>query len=366
VQGAGKRLRKAWQILAARPWFTTLANVLGVFAGLLGTLYTDDIRAAFPFEWAPGGTLSVHALVFWSCFLIFAFTFVSRESAVEKGRIESERRLDQTIRTMPPRGFVAEFARYYEQCFKAVRALEKAPEAKRNQVVEVIRLILWSIASLARKYDAALDATYGANLMFYFESPRKWAEYSGGDISGLKMLFVEPEIAFERMPVLVLANDLAAADFDGATAGNTDGFVERLDTVALPVISDGSARSTDGKRWRLLPGAPLAFFEQKPNAYNDTSEIGKWCRERGDFSESICQQVERYFSSPVARQAMRSFASLPVTSRLDNVRLGVLNLHSSRANLLFGEGAPSQFFPLTQPFIAMLADLVAQLLKLKV
>jgi hypothetical protein len=109
-------------------------------------------------------------------------------------------------------------------------------------------------------------------------------------------------------------------------------------------------RQSSGKK-------PLAFFEQKPNAYNDTNEIGKWCRERGDFSESICQQVERYFTSPIASQAMRSFASLPITSRLDNVRLGVLNLHSSRANLLFGEGTPSQFFPLTQPFIGMLTDL---------
>jgi hypothetical protein len=114
-----------------------------------------------------------------ACFLIFTFTFVSRESAVENTRIESERRLYQTIRTMPPRGFVAEFARYHEQCFKAVRALERTPEARRNQVVEVIRLILWSIASLARKYDAAIDATYGANVMLYFESPGKWTEYSG-------------------------------------------------------------------------------------------------------------------------------------------------------------------------------------------
>src|SRR5882724_4148076 len=121
LRAANEAIWTFWRALAVNPWFATLANALGVFAGLLGTLYTDDIRSAVPFEWAPSGFLSIHATLFWVCFLVFGITFLSRERAVERNRSEAERRLDQTIRTMPPRGFVTEFARYYEQCFKGAR-----------------------------------------------------------------------------------------------------------------------------------------------------------------------------------------------------------------------------------------------------
>ena len=70
-----------WLNLARHPLFSTLANTLGVFAGLIGALYTDDLRAAFPFQWHNWSGLSLHALLFW----LFFWSLRSR-SYRESGR----------------------------------------------------------------------------------------------------------------------------------------------------------------------------------------------------------------------------------------------------------------------------------------
>jgi len=159
-----------WLRLAKHPLFATVANALGVFAGLVGALYTDDVRNAFPFQWQNLGGLSSHAVAFWFSFLIFAFTFLSREWSVDRQRVESEKRLEETIRTMPPRGYVLEFARYFELCHKAVRALESEASPTREQIRPVVRIVLSSIAHLARRFDGAEGSMYAANIMLYFEN----------------------------------------------------------------------------------------------------------------------------------------------------------------------------------------------------
>ena len=74
-----------WLSTARHPVFATFANLLGVFAGFLGALYTDDIRNAFPFYSGPYTGVSVHSIVFWTGFSVFALTFLSREYSTDNG-----------------------------------------------------------------------------------------------------------------------------------------------------------------------------------------------------------------------------------------------------------------------------------------
>ncbi len=345
-----------WLALARHPVFSTVANALGVFAGFVGALYTDDVRAAFPFRWGGWTGFAYHALIFWVFFIVFAFTFLSREWAADRLRAESERRLEDTIRTMPPRGFVLEFAQYFQQCHRATRAVENAASPKTDQIREAVCLTLSSVVHLASKYDAADGATYAANIMLYFESADAWKKYSGST-GHPEIKFAERDAAKDRLPLLVLEKRLSASTKSGPSShGGPDPELTRLPDIALPVPEQSHAgRTEDGKRWRVLPGAPLTFFTLEPNIYEDTGALGEWCREHGDFSESICLEVEQYFGQDAVRRSIRSFASVPIISEDGASRIGVLNLHSSRPGILKDPGAPSQFFPLIQPFTRLLS-----------
>jgi len=358
------------------------ANVLGVVAGILGSLYAPDIlSAAFhlgnPFK---PQTVDWAATWFWGCLLIFGFSFLSREWAVQELQQESEKRLSQsyqtlteTMATMPPRGFVLELGEYYTQCYRVVRALQRTTP-NGAQIEQVIQLILRSIASLARKFDAEHGACYGANVMLHFASPAAWSAFSGEEVGALHVAFIEPDTDIRNLPVLVLQPRLSAqtevqaqadaqvqTDVHGGQLG-PDPALNGLRHFALPVLEHNHGRSADGKRYRVLPGAPLTFVVQEPNAYADSSQLGAWCRKNGDFSDSICQEVEAYFRQEPAATHFRSFASIPITSPLDGQRLGVLNMHSNRVRLLWKSETPSQFYPAILPLQSLLAELLAQLL----
>lgn len=350
-----------WLRFARHPVFATLANALGVFAGLLGALYTEDIRNATPFQWTQWHTLSLHALVFWVCFLVFAFTFLSREWAVDKVRESSEQKLEDTIRTMPPRGFVVEFAQYFGQCHKAVKALDLIASPSRDQIARVARMLLSSVAHLARKYDAAQGATYAANVMIYWETVAHWQKYMGTvEVPDVK--FAEAEAALDRIPLLIIDRLLSATTGSG-NIDDPDPVLTTIPNLALPVPGQSrNGRSDDGKRWRVLPGAPLTYFTKEPNSYEDTSALGSWCRERGDFSESVSLQVESYFGQDNVRNVIGSFASIPIKSSANTMPIGVVNLHCNSTGILRDPGAPSQFFPLIEPFTTLLADTMLRLL----
>lgn len=147
-----------------------------------------------------------------------------------------------------------------------------------------------------------------------------------------------------------------------------------LKPLALPVPALDSKMSADGQRWRVLPGAPLAFVKATEgpaplvDLYADTATLGRWCREHGDFSPSVVSEIEDYFCGE-AGQRVRSFASLPIrrpdkTSSL----IGVLNIHANRTGLLRsiaiqlqggGGAAPAeQFGFLVAPLLSILAQLL--------
>ena len=58
------------------PVYATITTVLAVIAGLLGSVYQNDIARAFPLVWAgPWGSVSGRAVVFWVSVLVFAILF---------------------------------------------------------------------------------------------------------------------------------------------------------------------------------------------------------------------------------------------------------------------------------------------------
>jgi hypothetical protein len=131
--------------------------------------------------------------------------------------------------------------------------------------------------------------------------------------------------------------------------------------MALPVPV--AKLSSDGQRSRVLPGAPRAFSACLLDVYADTNTLGQWCREKDDFSESVCKQVDEYFRG---QRHVRSFVPFPLMQLRDKPPVAVLNIRRNK------EGIPrsrevsereviDQFSALLGPFSPTLLLLLGRL-----
>jgi len=337
--------------------YAAFVSLLGVLAGVLGSLYTDDIKSAFPFVLTMSGPISMHAAFFWLCVILATFLFFLAQRASEVQRRESESRLDQRseelvrlIRTMPPSDFLYAFRDIYQGCAAALNTVAGGSPT-RDSVEKAIRVVCKGIATLARRFDGdSGQFVYAANVM-------RHRPVSGLDASQLseirkRLMFCEPEADVSTLEgVLDLDLKLSTAT---RLAGNEPD--NQLKPLALPIPK--VQKTTDGK-WRVLPGAPLAFCQGAIDGYGDTSTLGEWCRNQG-FSHGIAQAVEGYFRE--RSSTVKSFLSLPIKRFDDDTEIvGVLNIHRDRPNLLREKQPAEQFEPLVAPFQAILVQLLDML-----
>ena len=113
-----------------RPWYGVLLTFLGVWTGLYGSLFSNDIKNAFPFYWGKGD-VSYVAFVFWILLAVFSFLFYFRHSAAHESQnllVHQSERLENLIRTLPPEGFLTEFAKISNLCQQnSWKALRRRP-----------------------------------------------------------------------------------------------------------------------------------------------------------------------------------------------------------------------------------------------
>jgi hypothetical protein len=100
------------------------------------------------------------------------------------------------------------------------------------------------------------------------------------------------------------------------------------------------------------------------DGYVDVRSLHEWCRQQGQFSTNVCDEVERYFSKDV-RDVVRSFVSIPIGRRdLQTLTvkdpIGVLNIHRDLEGILGGEQRTKMFDSITQPFQSLIMDLLEE------
>jgi hypothetical protein len=338
--------------------YAAVVTLLGLFAGLLGSLYADDIKAAFPFV-IGNGPVSRPAALFWIAALATTLMFFFGQRAAEAERKESETRLDlrsaelsRLIRTLPPSDFLSTFRKIFWDCGNAlVETVNSAPEELTREAIEgAIRIVLFGVATLAQKFDAAApDVVYAANIMLF----RPAINLSGNDgekvRANLRFLPTETDLRALR-GVLILERTLSTTTASGSPPGADDS----LTPLALPVPTE--IRDQQTGRWKALPGAPMAFSTGGLEAYVDTLTLGAWCRREGDFPESIAAGIDEYFRSNRA-QSVRSFISIAIKP-LRGDAIGVLNIHRNQPGLLEEKEPVQQFAPLVSPFVFVLIRLL--------
>lgn len=344
--------------VCCHPMFAVVLTILGVVAGLFGSVYSSELKTSFPLNLFKSVDSTIpEAALFWLALIVVAFLFFGRQWATDQmtksaqnNLIAQSDTLQELIKTLPPQGFLNRFSERFSLCYGLTHSIVADESSVTIEEIEkVIRVILSSIVHLAREFDGQPNGVrYAANIMIYTDLRN--VESKTLESYSANLLF------FDRAPstlqgVLAMEPTLSAAG--DLTQGAADPFIEKF---FLPV--DSKEVSPQGKL-RQLPGAPLAFW-QKEGAlhYEDATTLGDWCRKNGDFPESVSTAIDSYFRSEKA-QRIKSFVSMPIPSALNSDQpLGVLNIHRSSVNMLRGQEAFRLFFPLLNPYTFLIGELL--------
>jgi hypothetical protein len=315
------------------------------FTSLFGSVYTNEIKGAPPFSWL--NISAGHAVaLFWLLFVISALLYYPREHVVEKDRREETAELIRRVRTLPPADFLALFAGVHDHCRDAL--LHARAKGDHDTYAQATRMILNSFAGLAKKFDSARpDSRYAANIMIFVRAG-DLPDAAQRQALDKRLTFCDPEWkGLDRLHgALDVQRTLSATD----DAADPD---PGLIAFALPIPQ---TVKTKDNRWRALPGAPIAFIDGF-DVYFDTSGLADWCARYGDFPQEVVRDLAGYFVREEGSW-VKSFASVALRVGKSEP-FGVLNLHRNEPGI-FREREPcQQFFSVTRPLLAMLADLVS-------
>ena len=330
VLEAGKRGLLA---RAHAPVYSAFVTLVSLFAGLLGTLYADDIKGAFPFVlgW---GSVSWPALWFWFSAGLATSMFFVAQRASEAARagsqaelIERTEELSTLVRTLPPADFLLTFQQIFWDCSVALSGILETLQTQLSiaEVQGAIRLVLAGVATLAQKFDGAgPEIIYAANIMLFRPSD----ELAGEQIQILKsnLRFSPAETDLTALRGLLTLETALSTTTQSSAPQEPD-----KDLIPLALAIPKMFQTPQG-RWRVLPGAPMAFCTGKLAAYVDTHTLHTWCEEEGDFPQSIAAQIEEYFKSERAQRA-RSFISIPLKA-FEGETVGILNIHRNQTGIL--------------------------------
>ena len=340
------------------PLFPTCITILVIVTGLLGSIWTTEIKSAFPFA-MPGMHVQWEAVIFWGLVVICSIVFFWRQRADDLARAQKEQmlldgtvRLENLIRTLPPDDFLPIFSELYQAADRlaSVVLTSKKPVAK-AEIDTSIRHVLRVIATLAQKFDGDSAGRYCANIMLFRAANSLDAAHAESITQ--RLLFCDETVSISHLKgVLDLLVELSACADDEKAEPDPN-----LNAFALPIPKTAMLHH----KYRVLPGAPVAFVDREFDVYADTNRLASWCETQGDFTKDVIKRLERFFEE---NSQVRSFVSIPLFARAkrDEDPFAVLNIHSDQPNLLTAEGNPESpivhFAPIVMPIQIILVKLL--------
>jgi hypothetical protein len=352
-------MRSLWQRFLVSPVCPTILTFLVFFTGGWGSIFSSELRRAFPFE--PYAIINPgewvwQAVVFWTLFGIAAPLYFFRNREVEKQReakqaelVERSDNVAWLVRTLPPSNFLQLFSQLYNTADKAYEYVVGPPSdiASRDDIKRGTRHILRMVGELGSHFDGeATSHRYHANIMRFV--PSNNADPTDARKARESLVFCDKSVSFESLRgALLLDSELSVVSDDEEAEPD-----ESVAEIALPVPVEGKV----GGFYKALPGAPAAFVDQEPSIFPDTGEIRTWCERYGDFTHDVKSQLEHYFLKGAGTN-VKSFMSVPLfpitedgSDDLEQDPIAVLNLHADSTGMMKDERAPMiQFVAILRP-----------------
>lgn len=367
--------------------FVTLRDVSAISVGVFGSVYSPEIRDTFlrsfiTFQpsWPPVVVHDVAPIptAFWLGVIAVGMMhhhrqrFIARQHRDEQKALTSGTdrlitqteaietqtdRLEEILRTLPRDDFLDQFKAIHPAAHvDFVRAIT-SPRLDAEHIARAVRTLLKGVLLLVESFDPADEGVrYGANLMLYAPAEGLDDEAFGA------LLALNPyaSLGIDRRDVaglLVLHRGLSTVLTigDGSWEAAPDAL---LRPMVLPIPRRvKSAYAHD--RYRVLPGAPLAFCTGDLVGYADTGTLAGWCEAEGVFTPDQVHEVRAYFE-PRDGQHIRSLLSVPLPpsdGQTGGARIGVVNVHRDQRGMLQDRSPATHLVPLLQPVLMMLRDL---------
>lgn len=340
-----------WENFITSPVVGTLIVVFGVLAGLLGSIYSQELKSIIKRVVSLSDTQG--AGVFWFSVAFIALVVFLRQTVVDRKRDQVQQRFDQAavqipelIRTLPEAAFQREFGIIFEKVATMLPTLNDL-----NARASGVTIALQGFATLAGKFDGGRpDDRFAANLMVYVEGDdaKPWLT---------KLKFYDRDKA-DLAGVLVLPAEFAA----------TPNAADPLPEFALPVPKNlGQSKEANGLGWRVLPGAPVALGHHQFEHYSTTSKLYDWCKDYGDFTEGEKADIREHFKTHA--DEISGFFSIPLYTPSTQYMpederecIGVLNIHWDKCDRLDKVHSATLFHKATFPLQVLLAQMLVQLL----
>ncbi|MEM8981932.1 MAG: hypothetical protein AAGC71_02810 [Pseudomonadota bacterium] len=340
---------------ALRSPFWAGANILiGVFAGLLGALFHDELSQSVPLVLLrdrtlaiPYGNWSWTAFFFWVFFSVFAIVWARREAIAARDRAGETASIKTLIETVAP----PDFLELYEEVYKRAVQLEYLADSDAiENPDEELRWVLDCVIQLARRWDYSTKISrdyYRANVMIdRDDAPAAWSPTVAAAAHRCYGESNWPAIVAQAQGALWVEPDFATAD---AADGSADDDVEPL----LLVYSRKADVNIN------IGGAPEAFVAGSMVYLDDIDEIAN-AMPSGLPAASEPAVRAFYARDPRAR----SVISLPIPGEREPGTLafvGVLNIYRDSPGIMGSAERAASFARLLAPFTVTLGRIAVKL-----
>ena len=357
-----------------QPWFAALTTVIGVTAGALGSIFSNELKASFPFKWALIEPLKVFA--FWGLLIAFGLLFfgvqwahlrrtanahkeLTRSTTNITQSTESIRNVVQELLTLPPSGFLEQFkANFQDSIYISSLAINNQGLTK-TEAALTVRTILDGVVSLAmlfhKDHQKNQPSRYAANIMLF--KPIKNMAASEKEHVKKHLMFWEEKLDLNMyFGVLNLQEELSTSTDSREPV--PDDSVGQFALVVPEIPIEKRTDKEHLKKTDLLPGAPWTFITKQVSIFVNAEKLLTVAK-AGNFTPATINMIESYMKSPQG-QRVRSFISIPIpSSDFDSKSdpIGTLNIHRDRDGLFAGNGL-ELFSPFIVPFCAVLSKLL--------
>lgn len=348
------------EAMANNAFFGALTAVVTVMTDGLASFFTDDIKNnLWPFL-IVGGPLSIKASLFWLGVLLTGFLLGMGQWA--QGRKSSRavislENMVARLQTLPADNYLPS---YQDCCRIAAHSsflVLLTEHSTKAQIEQAIRTVLGAVLETAKEFDKAWDDTeYSANIMIWRPAGGLGPSLEGSSsVHIVSFVMDDPKLA----GVLELVPNLSTT----TTKENYERDDSSIELV-MPIPRDITPAydAAMNQRHPILPGATWAFCYKVFALFTDVRRLASWLDTKTSIDTHSSNAMKDYFSTGKGKK-IGSFGSVPILQptaearHSDTVPMGVLNLHSSRENLLHDNGQ-TLFVPLLEPFLMLLGSLL--------
>lgn len=349
------------------PLFAALTTVIGVTAGALGSIFSNELKASI--QWALLEPRKIWA--FWGLLATFGLFFGGVQWAHFRRNAKSHKELTEStdsirvgisdLHSLPPSGFLDQFkGNLQDSIYLSTQAINKQGLTKPEAAL-TIRTVLDGIVSLAmlfhEKNEESQTSRYAANIMLFKAVKDLSSEEKETVKSRLK--FWEDNLDLDKYYGVLDLHEGLSTSTDSREPIPDDEIGPFV--LAVPNIPiDKRADKEYLKKIDLLPGAPWTFITKQVSLFVNAEELLRVAKAR-NFTPGAIAMIENYMKSPQG-QKVRSFISIPIPSSNfdpESDPIGTLNIHRNNDGLFSPKGKGVELFsPFMIPFFAILSKLL--------